>query len=142
MFRKCLDAGKAVTSCSMEFFRKVKATCASEFMSYASCLEKGDSNMEFAECRKTQAAYDNCVLKNMDLEKPHYGYHCLTKIHDTDRPKPVEEKPAWMDNEKARKLAKLPQDFPRNYKAWGSPGVHNNNMGDKLGLSCAKLSTA
>ena len=54
MFRKCLDAGKAVTSCSMEFFRKVKATCASEFMSYASCLEKGDSNMEFAECRKTQ----------------------------------------------------------------------------------------
>ena len=46
--------------------------------------------MEFAECRKTQAAYDNCVLKNMDLEKPHYGYHCLTKIHDTDRPKPVE----------------------------------------------------
>ena len=82
----------------------------------------------------------------MDLERPHYGYHCLPKvtlyqtktldinnlfqIHDTDRPQPVEEKPAWMDNDKARKLEKLPQDFPRNYKAWGSPGVHNNNMGD------------
>merc|ERR1719309_971104 len=97
--------------------------------------------MEFQECRKTQvrkrarkkmikAAYDNCVLKNMDLERPHYGYHCLPKIHDTDRPKPVEEKPAWMDNDKARKLGALPQDFPRSYKAWGSRGIHNNNMGD------------
>ena len=49
--RKCLDAGKNVTSCSMEFFRKVKAMCASEFMTYATCLERGSSNMEFSHCR-------------------------------------------------------------------------------------------
>ena len=52
--RKCLKEGKDVTSCSMEFFRKVKAMCATEFMTYASCLERGSANMEFSNCRNTQ----------------------------------------------------------------------------------------
>ena len=52
------------------------------------------------------------------------------QIHDTDRPKPVEEKPAWMDNDKARKLDELPADFPRRWKSWGQPGVNNTNMGE------------
>ena len=43
-----------MTSCSMEFFRKVKAMCATEFMTYATCLERGSSNMEFSHCRNTQ----------------------------------------------------------------------------------------
>ena len=43
-----------MTSCSMEFFRKVKAMCATEFMTYASCLERGSANMEFSNCRNTQ----------------------------------------------------------------------------------------
>ena len=38
----------------MEFFRKVKAMCASEFMTYATCLERGSANMEFSHCRNTQ----------------------------------------------------------------------------------------
>ena len=38
----------------MEFFRKVKAMCATEFMTYATCLERGSSNMEFSHCRNTQ----------------------------------------------------------------------------------------
>ena len=38
----------------MDFFRKVKAMCASEFMTYTTCLERGSANMEFKECRKTQ----------------------------------------------------------------------------------------
>merc|ERR1712127_1031930 len=128
--RKCLDAGNQVTSCSMEFFRKVKATCAAEFMAYTSCLEKGSAQMYFNKCRNTQSVYDKGVLDNMDLERPHYGYHCLPKIHDTDRPAPVEEKPAWMDNDKAKKLAELPANFPRNYKQWGTPGIAFDNMGD------------
>merc|ERR1712096_364466 len=68
-------------------------------------------NMDLTECRKTQAAYDNCVHKNLDLQRPHYGYHCLPKIHETDRHKPVEEKPGWMNNDKAKKLGELPKDF-------------------------------
>merc|ERR1711971_1362678 len=41
--RACLGAGEEVTSCSMEFFRKVKATCAAEFMSYVNCMEKSST---------------------------------------------------------------------------------------------------
>jgi len=128
--RKCLREGKDVTSCSMEFFKKVKATCAAEFMSYASCLEKSSGDMQLKECRKTQGVYDDCILKNFGMERPHYGYHSLPKIHHTDRPKPVEEKPEWMNNDKARKLGELPKDFPRTYKSWGSPGFHNHNQGE------------
>ena len=100
----------------MEFFRKVKATCAAEFMTYVNCMEKSSGDMQFYECRRTQAIYDKCVKEKMGLERPHYGYHCLPKvnldiskvhilyipsqIHDTDRPAPKEEKPAWMENEK------------------------------------------
>ena len=43
-----------MTSCSMEFFKKVKALCATEFMTYATCLERGSANMEFTHCRNTQ----------------------------------------------------------------------------------------
>ena len=78
--RKCLKEGKEVTSCSMEFFRKVKSMCATEFMTYATCLERGSSDMEFRECRKTQAAFDNCMVESFGMERPHYGYHCLPKV--------------------------------------------------------------
>ena len=79
----------------MDFFRKVKAMCATEFMTYATCLERGSSNMEFKECRKTQvslvtlswmyqhilqAAFDNCMMESYGMERPHYGYHCLPKV--------------------------------------------------------------
>ena len=30
----------------------------------------------------------------------------------------------------AKKLGELPANFPRNYKHWGSPGVHNENQGE------------
>ena len=48
-----------MTSCSMEFFRKVKAMCANEFMTYATCLERGSANMEFSHCRNTQVTISN-----------------------------------------------------------------------------------
>ena len=78
--RACLGVGKEVTSCSMEFFRKVKATCAAEFMSYVNCMEKSSGDMQFYECRRTQGIYDKCVQEKMGLERPHYGYHCLPKV--------------------------------------------------------------
>ena len=64
----------------MEFFRKVKATCAAEFMSYVNCMEKSSGDMQFYECRRTQGIYDKCVQEKMGLERPHYGYHCLPKV--------------------------------------------------------------
>ena len=78
--RKCIKEGKDVTSCSMEFFRKVKAMCSAEFMTYATCLERGSSHMEFRECRKTQEAFDNCMVESYGMERPHYGYHSLPKV--------------------------------------------------------------
>ena len=64
----------------MEFFRKVKATCAAEFMSYVNCMEKSSGDMQFYECRKTQGVYDTCVQEKMGMERPHYGYHSLPKV--------------------------------------------------------------
>ena len=53
-----------MTSCSMEFFKKVKALCATEFMTYATCLERGSANMEFTHCRNTQVRNQFSVLVN------------------------------------------------------------------------------
>ena len=27
-----------------------------------------------------QASMDNCIQKNFDMERPHYGYHCLPRV--------------------------------------------------------------
>jgi len=45
--RKCLDLGKAVTACSLNFFRQVKKSCAQEFTQFATCLEKSSSDFSF-----------------------------------------------------------------------------------------------
>ena len=56
-----MKEGRDVTSCSMEFFKKVKALCATEFMTYATCLERGSANMEFTHCRNTQVRNQLCA---------------------------------------------------------------------------------
>jgi NADH dehydrogenase (ubiquinone) 1 alpha subcomplex subunit 8 len=45
--RKCISEGKAVTSCALDFFRKVKKTCFKEFTQYANCLDKSSTKFEF-----------------------------------------------------------------------------------------------
>ncbi|GBP96550.1 NADH dehydrogenase 1 alpha subcomplex subunit 8 [Eumeta japonica] len=45
--RACLNEGKAVTSCALNFFRKVKRSCYEEFMQYATCLDKSSGTMSF-----------------------------------------------------------------------------------------------
>ena len=42
-------------------------------------------DMALIHCRKTQAAFDACVKDNMGLDRPHYAYHTMAKIHDTTR---------------------------------------------------------
>ena len=44
--------------------------------------------------------YDTCVKENLGMDRPHWGYHSLPKVHISDRPRPIAEKPAWMDNPK------------------------------------------
>lgn len=46
--RKCLNEGKQVTNCGIEFFKKVKKSCLSEFTQYQKCLIAGSSNFEYS----------------------------------------------------------------------------------------------
>ena len=89
--RKCLAEGKAVTACTMEFFRKVKKACLDEFNQYANCIDKSSGDYSLQFCRKTQGVFDKCMLENLNLERPGFGYFCEARVHDTKRPKPLPE---------------------------------------------------
>uniref|UniRef100_A0A131XXU0 NADH dehydrogenase [ubiquinone] 1 alpha subcomplex subunit 8 n=1 Tax=Ixodes ricinus TaxID=34613 RepID=A0A131XXU0_IXORI len=107
--RKCLAPGRAVTSCALEFFRKVKnSACRQPFDDYARCLDLSSANMHNRHCRKTQAALDNCMLDQLGIERPHLGYFAMPRIHHTERPRP--EPKFKKDYEKT---PALPDDFPR-----------------------------
>jgi len=41
--RKCLNEGKEVTRCGIEFFQNVRENCAEEFTKYWKCLDYGAS---------------------------------------------------------------------------------------------------
>lgn len=45
--RKCLEEGKAVTNCALNFFRQVKRNCATEFTQYVSCIDKSSAWQSF-----------------------------------------------------------------------------------------------
>lgn len=47
--RACIKEGKAVTGCALEFFRKVKRSCAEEFMQYAHCIDKSSSQAKLSK---------------------------------------------------------------------------------------------
>ena len=49
------------------------------------CLEKSDYKLRFAECRQTGAEYNACMKEKMGMETPHFGYHALVKVHQSDR---------------------------------------------------------
>lgn len=111
---KCLPEGKVVTSCTNEFFKKVKATCGETFTQYAMCLEQKSGRMESRLCRDIQAKFDNCMKENMGLDRPPLGYYSLIRVHDSNRPAPEVERPAWMDDPRGGKRPDgLPGDFPR-----------------------------
>ncbi|XP_059485034.1 NADH dehydrogenase [ubiquinone] 1 alpha subcomplex subunit 8 [Neocloeon triangulifer] len=91
--RKCIEEGKAVTSCALDFFRKMKKACREELEQYATCLERSSCGMDYQYCRQTQGVYDKCVLDNFGIERPEFGYYCKPKVHDSKRPKPAPEPP-------------------------------------------------
>jgi NADH dehydrogenase (ubiquinone) 1 alpha subcomplex subunit 8 len=45
--RKCVNEGKAVTGCTLEFFRKMKKFCHEEIEQYANCLDMSSTKLEF-----------------------------------------------------------------------------------------------
>ncbi|KAJ9592991.1 hypothetical protein L9F63_015361 [Diploptera punctata] len=114
--RKCLNEGKAVTGCTLEFFRKVKGTCFKEFTQYANCLDKSSIDLAYKHCRKTQAVFDKCMKDNLNLERPSFGYFCQPKVHDSKRPKPEPKKPEVY----ADYTPYLPDDYPRTPAKYGA----------------------
>ncbi|XP_068621950.1 NADH dehydrogenase [ubiquinone] 1 alpha subcomplex subunit 8 [Battus philenor] len=114
--RKCINEGKAVTACTMEFFQKVKKACMAEFNQYANCIDKSSGDYSFRYCRKTQGVLDKCMLENLNLERPPFGYFCEVRVHDTKRPKPpVEPKAVYPDATPA-----LPEDAEKKPARFGS----------------------
>lgn len=113
--RKCLKEGKDVTNCSFEFFRLIKKTCHAEFAQYAHCLDKSSADMNYKHCRNTQNVFDKCVLDNLNIERPGYGYFCRAQIVNTNRPKPpAPAKPHYDDVPPG-----LPDDAPRTPANYG-----------------------
>lgn len=45
--RQCLNEGKAVTACSLDFFRKIKKSCAVEFTQFTNCLDRSSADYNF-----------------------------------------------------------------------------------------------
>ncbi|XP_022909742.1 NADH dehydrogenase [ubiquinone] 1 alpha subcomplex subunit 8 [Onthophagus taurus] len=104
--RKCIAEGKAVTNCALNFFRKVKSSCADEFMQYVNCIDKSSSYQLFAPCRKTQGVFDKCMKDQLGMERPPYDQFARVQVHHTERPKPEVEPPAV--------YADAPQFLPEN----------------------------
>ncbi|KAK9886634.1 hypothetical protein WA026_017557 [Henosepilachna vigintioctopunctata] len=114
--RACINEGKAVTSCALNFFRQVKKSCAGEFMQYANCIDKSSSTSAYGPCRKTQAAFDKCMKDNLNMERAPFDYFARVHVHKTDRPRPLPEPiPHFPDPPVA-----LPEDAPKPPAKYGS----------------------
>lgn len=91
--RKCIYEGKEVTRCGLEFFRKVKGSCAESFEKYWKCVDMSGYNMRLDLCRLKQKEFDQCVMNTLGQERPQNGYFSRIRSHETTRPKPTYEVP-------------------------------------------------
>ncbi|EPY77881.1 NADH dehydrogenase [ubiquinone] 1 alpha subcomplex subunit 8 [Camelus dromedarius] len=85
--RRCLEEGKLVNKCALDFFRQIKLHCAEPFTEYWTCLDYSGLQL-FRRCRKPQAKFDECVLDKLGWVRPDLGeLSKVTKVK-TDRPLP------------------------------------------------------
>lgn len=70
----------------------------------------------FFSCRNTQNVLDKCMLDNLEMERPGFGYFCRAKIHHTDRPAPPKKLKAVYEDA----TPGLPADYPRPPAKFGS----------------------
>lgn len=91
--RFCIEEGKKVTQCTFNFFAKVKAVCAPQLDAYAYCLDQSSYDLSTQRCRKTQAAYENCMNDRMGIPTPDLAYFCRPRIYKGNRPKPEPDMP-------------------------------------------------
>ncbi|KAK1800239.1 hypothetical protein P4O66_000284 [Electrophorus voltai] len=88
--RNCLNEGKKVNECALNFFRQIKGNCAESFTEYWTCLDYS-SLAELRHCRKQQKAFDNCVLEKLGWERPELGD--LSKVTKVATSRPLPENP-------------------------------------------------
>lgn len=86
--RKCLDEGKKLTACGLEFYRQLKRTCRPEIEAYAQCIDKSDGRYPLDICLDNRDYFDNCMKNKMNLERPPLGYFSQIRIHNSSRVKP------------------------------------------------------
>ncbi|XP_075213756.1 NADH dehydrogenase [ubiquinone] 1 alpha subcomplex subunit 8-like [Lycorma delicatula] len=115
--RACLAEGKVVTECTIKFFQKLKSSCASEFKRFYKCVDRSSSDYKFYPCRKTQKAFDDCMLDKLHLARPELGYFCRVKVHKTNRPKPEPDILVLPADDLPQKL---PDDYERRHAKYGS----------------------
>jgi len=89
--RKCINEGKEVTRCGLDFFQKVKLNCAEEFTTYWKCIDRSGWDMNFKRCQSTQKVFDKCILDHLGQERPPPGYFSKVRVHHTTRPEPHTE---------------------------------------------------
>uniref|UniRef100_UPI002540D44A NADH dehydrogenase [ubiquinone] 1 alpha subcomplex subunit 8 n=1 Tax=Euleptes europaea TaxID=460621 RepID=UPI002540D44A len=85
--RKCLNEGKEVNKCALEFFRKIKLTCAEPFTQYWTCIDYTNL-LDLSRCRKQQKVFDDCVLESLGWVRPDLGQLSKVTKVKTDRPLP------------------------------------------------------
>ncbi len=49
------------------------------------CLEQSSAEMDVQHCRQAQSFFDACMKDKLGMERPHYGYHSLIHVHDSNR---------------------------------------------------------
>ncbi|XP_063559621.1 NADH dehydrogenase [ubiquinone] 1 alpha subcomplex subunit 8-like isoform X6 [Gorilla gorilla gorilla] len=82
--RRCLEEGKLVNKCALDFFRQIKRHCAEPFTEYWTCIDYTGQQL-FRHCRKQQAKFDECVLDKLGWVRPDLGE--LSKVsQEPERP--------------------------------------------------------
>lgn len=89
--RPCIELGKKVTACTLQFFKNVKSNCLEEFNQYANCVDKSSGNFALANCRKTQSVFDQCMNDKLCMTRPDFGYFCRTRVHSSPSAAPPPE---------------------------------------------------